>query len=86
MPDYNVDGGLKPVNLAMPPVPGAPIGSFVTLKINIDETGAVSPDIVLLDPSGVSSAVMDAAKRWKFNPPTVRGKPVKTSITAKVAF
>jgi TonB family protein len=86
VPDYNVDGGLKPVNLALPPVPGAPIGSFVTLKINIDETGAVSPDIVLLDPSGVSSAVMDAAKRWKFNPPTVRGKPVKTSITAKVAF
>ena len=70
----------------MPPVRGAPSGSFVTVKINIDENGDVSPDHVLLDPSGVGPAVMDAAKKWKFNPPMVKGKTVKTSVAVKVTF
>ena len=86
VPEYNVEGGLKPVSLTVPPLRGAPGGSFVTLKINIDEDGNVSPDIVLLDPSGVGPTVMEAAKRWKFNPPTVRGVPVKTSVAVKVTF
>jgi TonB family protein len=70
----------------MSPVKGAPSGSFSTVKINIDEEGNVSPDIVLFDPSGVGPSVMEAAKKWKFNPPTVKGTPVKTSVTVKVAF
>ncbi len=86
VPDYNVEGGLKSLNLSTPPISGAPAGSFVTLKIFIDEKGDVQPDHVMSDPSGVGPAVMDAAKAWKFNPPTVKGKPVKTSVTAKVAF
>jgi len=86
VPEYNVQGGLKPLDLSMSPVRGAPAGSFATVKINIDENGNVSPDIVLFDPSGMGPTIMDAAKRWKFNPPIVKGTPVKTSVTVKVTF
>lgn len=86
VPEYNVVGGLKPLDLRMSPVQGAASGSFVTVKINIDENGNVSPDIVLYDPSGVGPAVMDAAKKWKFAPPMVKGTLVKTSVTVKVTF
>jgi serine/threonine-protein kinase len=86
VPEYNVEGGLKPVSLAMPAGLAAPSGSIVTLKINIDEDGNVTPDIVLYDPTGMGPAVMDAAKKWKFNPPMVKGKTVKTSVAVKVTF
>jgi TonB family protein len=86
VPDYNVDGGLKSLILTMPPVQGVPVGSIVTLKINIDENGSVSPDIVLLDQSGSGPSVMEAAKKWKFSPPMVKGTPVKTSVAVKVTF
>lgn len=86
VPEYNVQGGLKPIDLSMAPVKGAPSGAFATVKINIDEDGNVAPDIVLFDPSGMGPSIMDAAKKWKFNPPTVKGLPVKTSVTVKVTF
>ena len=86
VPEYNVDGGLKPVDLSMAPVKGVPSGTIATVKINIDDQGSVSPDIVLLDPGGVGPSVMDAARKWKFNPPTVKGVAVKTSVTVKVTF
>jgi len=86
VPDYNVEGGLKPLDLSMSPVRGAPSGSIVTVKINIDEEGNVLPDHVLLDPSGEGPTVMDAAKKWKFNPPMVKGTAVKTSVAVKVTF
>jgi len=77
VPDYSVQDGLKAVDLSMTPVKGALSGSFATVKINIDENGNVTPDIVLLDPGGVGPSVMEAAKKWKFNPPMVKGTPVK---------
>ena len=86
VPDYNIEGGLKPANLAVPPQPGVPSGSYVTVIIKIGEDGVVSPDRILLDQSGAGPAVMDAAKSWKFNPPTVKGKTVQTSVTVKVTF
>ena len=86
VPDYNVEGGLKPLDFSMSPVGGAPSGSFVMLIIEIDERGEVSPDRVISDTSGVGPTVMDAAKKWKFNPPMVKGKPVQTSVTVKVTF
>jgi serine/threonine-protein kinase len=86
VPEYNVDGGLKPLSLVMPIQRGVPSGSIVTLKINIDENGNVSPDIVLLDQSGLGQAVMDASKNWKFAPPMVKGKTVQTSVAVKVTF
>ena len=86
VPSYSVEGGLKPVNLVMAPVRGVPAGSFVTLKINIDENGDVTPDIVMSDAIGMGPTVMEAAKKWKFNPPMVKGKTVKTSVAVKVTF
>jgi len=86
VPSYSVEGGLKPVNLTMAPVRGVPGGSFVTLKINIDENGDVTPDIVMSDAIGMGPMAMEAAKKWKFSPPMVKGKTVKTSVAVKVTF
>jgi TonB family protein len=86
LPEYNIDGGLKAISLHMPPVANAPAGSFVTIKVNIDEQGNVTPDHIVQDASGIGAEVLDAAKSWKFQPPRVRGKPVRTSILVKVQF
>ena len=86
VPDSSVEGGVKPVP-SMPPVAGAPAGAFVVLKINIDPNGNVTPDRVLTDPNGLSPQVMEAAKGWKFTPPTIKGgKSVSTSISVRVTF
>jgi TonB family protein len=86
VPDNSVEGGLKPVP-SMTAVAAAPAGASVVLKINIDPNGNVTPDRVLTDNNGLSPQVMEAAKGWKFNPPTVKGgKSVSTSISVKVAF
>jgi hypothetical protein len=84
--DVNVDGGLKPANLAMAPVQGAPAGSIVMIMIKIDENGSVIPDRVINDTSGFGPQVQEAARAWKFNPPTAKGKPVNTALTVKVTF
>jgi TonB family protein len=84
--DVNVDGGLKPTNLAMAPVQGAPPGSLVMMLIKIDENGSVTPDRVINDTSGFGPQVQEAARAWKFNPPTAKGKPVNTTLTVKVTF
>ena len=86
LPEYNIDGGLKAISLHMPPVANAPAGSFVTIKVNIDEQGNVTPDHIVQDASGIGAGVLEAAKSWKFQPPRVRGKPVRTSILVKVQF
>jgi serpin B len=86
VPEYNVDGGLKPTNLAIPPVPDAPAGAFVVFSIIIDPDGNVTPARLAADENGLGPQVMAAAKAWKFNPPTVRGAPVSTSIQVKVTF
>lgn len=86
LPEYNIEGGLKAVNLALPPVEGAPAGSVAIIKINIDEAGNVTPDHVINDTSGQGPALLDACKSWKFRPPTVRGKSVRTSVSVKVTF
>jgi hypothetical protein len=39
-----------------------------------------------VDDYGLGPQVMAAAKGWKFQPPTVKGKPVSTTIQVKVAF
>jgi serpin B len=84
--DNNVEGGLRPIDLAMPPVAGAPPRAFVVLSIIIDPNGNVSPSKVLFDGAGMGPEVMAAAKWWKFKPPTVNGTPVSTRTTVRVTF
>lgn len=86
LPEYNIDGGLKATSLSLPPIAGAPAGSVVILKINIDESGNVTPDHVINDTSGQGPAVLAASAHWKFQPPEARGKPVKTSVAVEVKF
>jgi TonB family protein len=86
VPDNSVDGGLRPINDAVPPLPNAPAGAYVVFTINIDNDGNVKPVRYLSDDNGLSPQVMAAAKEWKFNPPTVKGKPVSTSISVKITF
>jgi serine/threonine-protein kinase len=84
--DVNVDGGLKPTSLSVPAMQGAASGSIVMIMIKIDENGNVTPDRVVSDTSGFGPQVTEAARSWKFNPPTAKGKPVNTSVTVKVTF
>ncbi|MGH9344994.1 MAG: protein kinase domain-containing protein [Terriglobia bacterium] len=86
LPEYNIDGGLKAVSLGLPAISGAPSGSVVILKVNIDESGNVTPDHVINDTSGQGPSVLAASSRWKFQPPEARGKPVKTSVAVEVKF
>jgi hypothetical protein len=86
LPDTSVDGGLNPTNLSVAAIPGAPPGSAVTIIINIDETGKVTPGRILKDTSGYGQQVSDAARSWKFRPPTVKDKPIRTSVSVKVTF
>jgi tetratricopeptide (TPR) repeat protein len=88
LPAFYVDSGLRPAGgqLTMPPVAGAASGCFVTYIIRIDTSGSVHPDHALDDKCGLGSAVEQAAQKWKFNPPTAKGKPVQTSVTVKVEF
>ncbi len=86
IPDYNVDGGLQAAGQLTVPPQTAPAGSFVLLKISIDENGSVAPNQIVNDTSGAGEEVKKAASSWKFKPPTAKGKPVKTSITVKVTF
>ena len=87
MPDNSIEGGLKPIGtLSVPPLPGAPPKAVVIFIIAIDPNGNVTPGRKTLDDAGLGPQVMAAAKGWRFNPPTVRGKPVSTSIQVKVSF
>jgi hypothetical protein len=81
-----VEGGLKPVNLAVPPVPNAPAKAEVIFIISIDPSGNVAPIRKVVDVHGLGSHVMAAAKLWKFNPPTAKGNPVSTTLQARVVF
>jgi len=86
LPNNSVEGGLKPINLAVPPIVGAPAGASVIFIISIDPNGNVTPGRKTVDDYALGPQVMAAAKSWKFNPPTVRNKPVSTSIQVKVVF
>jgi serine/threonine-protein kinase len=86
LPANAVEGGLKPISLTMPPVAGAPAGAYVVLMIMIKPDGSVNPTRWTADDNGLSPQVMTAAKGWKFNPPTVKGKQVSTTTSVKVTF
>jgi hypothetical protein len=86
LPDTAIQGGLKPIGaLTVPPI-DAPPKAYVIFIINIGPDGSVTPGRKTSDDNALGPQVMPAAKGWKFNPPTVKGKPVATAIQVKVAF
>jgi tetratricopeptide (TPR) repeat protein len=86
LPDNVVEGGLKSINLAIPPILDAPAKSEVIFVISIDPNGNVTPIRKTVDDYGLAPQVMAAAKSWKFSPPTVKGTPVSTTVQVKVVF
>ncbi len=85
-PNSAVDGGLKAINTSIAAIPGAAPGSIVMMTINIGEDGSVTPGPVIKDTGGLGKQVADASRSWKFNPPTVKEKSVKTSVAVRVTF
>jgi hypothetical protein len=86
LPDNSVEGGLKAINLAIPPILDAPAKAEVIFVVSIDPKGNVTPIRKIADNFGLAPRVMAAAKAWKFNPPTSKGTPVSTTIQVKVVF
>ena len=86
VPDNSVEGGLKSINLAMSAIADAPANAEVILVVGIDAKGNVTPIRKIADDFGLAAQVMAAAKAWKFEPPTVKGTPVSTTIQVKVVF
>jgi len=83
-----IDGGLQPIGQPTLPEAVAQRGaarSSVRVLITIEQDGKVSGGRVLQD-NGAGAAVIEAAKAWRFQPPTVNGKPVKTSVMAVIEF
>jgi outer membrane biosynthesis protein TonB len=86
LPDNSVEGGIQPINLALPPIADAPAKAVVIFIISIDQNGDVTPIRKTVDDYGLGPQVMAAANSWKFTPPTVNGKPVSTTVQVKVVF
>jgi eukaryotic-like serine/threonine-protein kinase len=86
VPDNSVEGGLKSISLAIPPIADAPANAEVIIVVSIDANGNVTPIRMTADDFGLASRVMAAAKAWKFSPPTVKGTPVSTTLQVKVVF
>jgi outer membrane biosynthesis protein TonB len=60
--------------------------AVVVIAIHIDTSGDVTPAEVAFDENGLAPQVLEAAKAWKFHPPTLRGIPVGVSTQAIVVF
>ncbi len=86
MPDTSIEGGLKPAGSLSVPAMDVPAGATVVFIISIDPSGNVNPVRKTADDNGIGAQVMQAARSWKFAPPTVKGKPVMTSIQVKVTY
>ncbi len=87
MPDNSIEGGLKPAGrLFVPPSPDAPRQARVVFIITIEPNGNVTPERTVSDDHGQAPRVMEAAKMWKFRPPTVNGVPVSTMTQVSVVF
>ena len=60
----------------------------VLARFLVDESGEVhDPAVTSSDPSGIfEQSVLDAVRRWRFEPARHRGKPVAVVVTVPVRF
>lgn len=82
--------GEQAVKLAVPVYPSIEKANrtegLVTVKVTLDEEGKVVAAKAINGPKGLRAASEDAAKRSKFKPATVQGKPVKATGTVVYNF
>jgi TonB family protein len=65
----------------------ARLKGVVVLNFEIDETGhVVNPRVVTGLGHGLDEKAIEAVKKWKFDPATRNGKPIKVGATAELNF
>ena len=63
------------------------IEGIVVLRAVIDARGTVvSAEILRGLPMGLSEAALDAVRQWRYEPATLRGRPVAVTFTLTVRF
>ncbi|HXQ80064.1 MAG TPA: energy transducer TonB [Opitutaceae bacterium] len=74
-----------PVAVVTPDVTGFDVGQAVQVEFVVDATGHTS-DFTIKSASDrdLAAAVMDAVKRWKFEPALRNGAPVATKVILPV--
>ena len=63
------------------------ISGVAIVEFWLDERGAVvRAELVTRKPKEIEEAVVAAARAWKFNPASVRGRPVRSLKTITMSF
>jgi protein TonB len=62
------------------------LGGAVSLKATVDKTGKISNVIVLSGNPLLTSAAVDAVKRWRYQPFELNGTPVEVENTITFNF
>lgn len=63
------------------------LASHVTVSFYIDEQGTVRlPSVEIADNSDLGALALDAIRRWKFEPPTYKGRPVLVRASQRFNF
>lgn len=76
-----------PVSTAMPPFPpGAYDPGVVLIEVLVDASGAVVDANVLSSAPPFDGAALDAARRWKFQPARIGGKPAASFVYILLGF
>jgi TonB family protein len=69
------------------PYPASSVDAgFVTLSINLDETGQVTSVDILRDLPSVSALAIAAVRSWTYSGATLNGKPVASTFTINILF
>ena len=65
----------------------AGINGVVTVRVFIDEHGAVSSaEVVKSSATSFEQPAIAAVEKWKFKPATLDGKPVATKVIVPISF
>lgn len=91
---YTPEDGVKPPKLLKQVNPVYPeeakkkgVHGRVVLEALIDETGRVlSTKVLLADDPELAAAAQEAVSQWEYEPPTLKGKPVKVKWFVNITF
>jgi hypothetical protein len=75
------------IDSPLPPLPaGATPDAAVRLQALVDLDGTLQRATYLGGPASLSQAAIDAAGRWRSEPPRVNGAPIATGVVVQVKF